>query len=259
MPISLPLSLFLIFLSSALFISPSLSDPRISEVEKICSGSGSLSAIPNFGAVFRDVVQQVTNQNWGFSSITNPPPIMYGLAQCHGDLDQNDCLLCYAQARTKAPSCLPQMGRLYLDGCFLRFDNYSFFDETLDPAHDNFTCGPRAGINDVALFRDRVGRVVANLTTNAVNGKGFAVAAEEGGAVLGIYALAQCWGTVVQSGGCKACLDDAASKVNRCVPGGEGRAMNAGCFMRYSTQKFYNVPINGGKYNNIIHFSDGSS
>ncbi|XP_039162022.1 cysteine-rich receptor-like protein kinase 3 [Eucalyptus grandis] len=31
-----------------------------------------------------------------------------------------------------------------------------------------------------------------------------------------------------------------------CAPGEEARAMNAGCFLRYSTTKFYNVPVSGG-------------
>lgn len=98
------------------------------------------------------------------------------------------------------------------------------------------------------LFGERVGRVLRNVTSTAVAQKGYAAAGEDdnSGGNLGAYALAQCWSTVTQSG-CKDCLDNAVSKIKGCVPGTDGRAMNAGCFLRYSTQKFYNVPMRGGK------------
>lgn len=76
--------------------------------------------------------------------------------------------------------------------------------------------------------------VVGNVTTAAVKNGGFGV-----GEVEGVYALAQCWKTL-GTGGCRACLEKAAMAVGKCGPKREGRAMNAGCYLRYSTEKFYN-------------------
>lgn len=59
------------------------------------------------------------------------------------------------------------------------------------------------------------------------------------GDVDGVYALAQCWGSV-EPAGCRACLEKARRSIRRCLPSAEGRAMNAGCYLRYSTVKFYN-------------------
>lgn len=78
--------------------------------------------------------------------------------------------------------------------------------------------------------------VVRNVTTAAVKNGGFGVAGVEG--VEGVYALAQCWKTV-SSDGCRACLEKAATALAGCAPKREGRAMNAGCYLRYSTEKFY--------------------
>lgn len=65
-------------------------------------------------------------------------------------------------------------------------------------------------------------------------GGGFAV-----GQVGEVYALAQCWNTV-GTDGCRECLRKAAKEVRGCLPKKEGRALNAGCYLRYSTHKFYN-------------------
>ncbi|KAK3439932.1 hypothetical protein EUGRSUZ_B00269 [Eucalyptus grandis] len=98
----------------------------------------------------------------------------------------------------------------------------------------------------VAEFSDRVDRVLRNVLASAVLSKGFAVAGEDGaGGVAGAYALAQCWSTL-DAGGCRVCLESATSMARSCAPGEEARAMNAGCFLRYSTTKFYNVPVSRG-------------
>lgn len=87
-------------------------------------------------------------------------------------------------------------------------------------------------------FSKKVDEVINNVTKTAVQKQGFAVAGMKGGAVVA-YALAQCWKTVDQKG-CRDCLVNAESAVRRCLPGSEGRALNAGCYLRYSTEKFYN-------------------
>ncbi|KAK4744355.1 hypothetical protein SAY87_010667 [Trapa incisa] len=243
--------LLILYASYIFFLSPALSDPRIQEVELQCGTLPSnLSIIPNFGIIMREIANQVTNHSWGSASISQPLPELYGLVQCHGDLNQSDCLLCFAQGRTRLPACIPSMGRLYLDGCFQRFDSYNFFNESTDPKHDNCTCTVPASTltkSTEALFKQRVVRVLKNVTTTAVSNRSYAVAGEEdtGGGNLGAYALAQCWSTVSNSG-CRACLEDAVSKIKGCLPGTDGRAMNAGCFLRYSTNRFYNIPNKGG-------------
>lgn len=81
---------------------------------------------------------------------------------------------------------------------------------------------------------ESVGFAVGNLTRIARRDGGFGVVE-----VKGIYALAQCWESVERDG-CRECLDKAAKAVRGCETKMEGRGMNAGCYLRYSTEKFYN-------------------
>ncbi|KAJ1412166.1 Serine-threonine/tyrosine-protein kinase, catalytic domain [Sesbania bispinosa] len=205
----------IIFLSS---LSHSLSDPRISEAGHYCGTAKApmkANYIPSFIKEMESLSQSVTNHNWGthFVNISGSIPI-YGFAQCFQDLSHTDCLLCYAASRTKLPRCLPSLSaRIYLDGCFLRYDNYSFYSEDTDPLRDTVNCSSQKGVEGAG---------------------GFAV-----GDVEGVYALAQCWNTVGNDG-CRDCLRKAGKEVRGCLPKREGRALNAGCYLRYSTEKFYN-------------------
>ncbi|KAK4750553.1 hypothetical protein SAY87_004035 [Trapa incisa] len=74
--------------------------------------------------------------------------------------------------------------------------------------------------------------------------------------VRGVYALGQCWNTLSIEE-CRICLEKAGDEVRRCLPSKEGRSLNAGCYLRYSTENFYNgteeakepnstgLPVNG--------------
>ncbi|KAL3748196.1 hypothetical protein ACJRO7_009432 [Eucalyptus globulus] len=238
---------------SSLFFPLAASDPRIAIVGLFCwnaNGTVAGNVVPDFIAVMREISGSVAHRRWGKAnySLAPPPTAVYGLAQCHGDLIETDCLLCFAESRTRIPRCLPNFGRLYLDGCFLRYDGYDFYNETVDPTHDKLNCSSNSTVpaERAAEFSYRVDRVLRDVSASAVQNGGFAVAGEDGAkGAAGVYALAQCWSTL-DAGGCRVCLENAASKARNCTPGEEARAMNAGCFLRYSTTKFYSVPVSGG-------------
>ncbi|KAK9278164.1 hypothetical protein L1049_027724 [Liquidambar formosana] len=226
--------------------SLSFSDPRTTKASMLCgpSENSDINFIPKFIKLMEFLSENVTYDRWGHQSIGHPPPEIFGLAQCHEDLSQTDCLLCFAEARTKLPKCLPSnSARLYLDGCFLRYDNYSFFHETVDPKRDSLKCSDRTGVIEDPYMKmeltKKVEMVVKNATETAVMNGGFAAAEVKGG-VVGVYALAQCWKTIDEKG-CRECLANAVTRVIGCVPGGEGRVLNAGCYLRYSTKKFYGL------------------
>lgn len=224
----------------------SLSDPRISEAGLYCgTAKAPLKAnyIPSFIKEMESLSQQVTNHNWGthFVNLSGSAAIpIYGFAQCFHDLSHTDCLLCYAASRTKLPRCLPSVSaRIYLDGCFLRYDNYSFYSEDTDPLMDTVNCTTQHGLvvdeAERLKLEKSVGKVIDRVALMAVaKGGGFAV-----GEVEGVYALAQCWNTVGTEG-CRDCLRKGGKELRGCLPKRDGRALNAGCYLRYSTEKFYN-------------------
>ncbi|OIV89271.1 hypothetical protein TanjilG_23764 [Lupinus angustifolius] len=223
------------------FVPHTVSDPRISEAGLYCGTSKSITNanyIPSFIKEMETLSQLVTNHNWGTHSVNVSDIPIYGFAQCFNDLSHTDCLLCYAASRTKLPRCLPSVSaRIYLDGCFLRYDNYSFYSEDIDPLRDTVNCTSQRGAvvdegNRLRLEKS-VAEVVDRVAMIAVSGSGFAV-----GEVEGVYALAQCWNSV-GSEGCRDCLRKGGKEVRGCLPKKEGRALNAGCYLRYSTEKFY--------------------
>lgn len=89
--------------------------------------------------------------------------------------------------------------------------------------------------NGLVEFQESVGYLVGNLTKFAVSNKGFGVME-----VKGVFGLAQCWNTV-SSDGCRKCLEKAGRGVRGCLPSREGRGLNAGCYLRYSDKKFFDV------------------
>jgi hypothetical protein len=232
---------FFFFFLFSLF-SLSFSDPRTSQSGIYCGADKlplSTNFIPTFVKEMESLSQLVTAHHWGTHFVNSTPP-MYGLAQCFQDLSHTDCLLCYAASRTKLPRCLPSTSAaIFLDGCFLRYDNYSFYREAVNPLVDSVNCSSKSGVfaDEVARveFVNSVGFAIENVTRTAVKNGGFGLAEVKGS----VYALAQCWKTV-SSDGCRECLEKAGKAARGCAPMRDGRGLFAGCYLRYSTEKFYN-------------------
>ncbi|XP_011040494.1 PREDICTED: cysteine-rich receptor-like protein kinase 1 [Populus euphratica] len=198
--------------------------------------------------------KQVGSRNWGCDFITSPLLQIYGLAQCHDDLSSLDCKICFFQGRVKLPRCLPATSaRIYLNGCFIRYDKYNFFHEAIDPMNDAVVCGePTNALTDNFLhmeFKQRLAVAIQNVTAMAL-GNGKFAAAEAKGRIFSIYALAQCWNTLDKDE-CRKCLVKAGSKLSQCAPGSEGSAFFAGCYMKYSTHHFFKESVESkARYDN---------
>ncbi|KAK9063460.1 hypothetical protein SSX86_017330 [Deinandra increscens subsp. villosa] len=195
--------------------------------------------IPNFVNVMGLIGTQIRTSLNGTAVVGTGPDSNYGLAQCYNDLSTQDCILCYSEARTVLPSCFPNNGgRIYLDGCFMRVQNYSFYHEYTGP-NDRVVCGNMTRKN--VLFGDTVKRAVLNAVTDATRNGGYfsrvrmVVASRNDSA----YVLAECWRTLSPDS-CRACLENASGSITKCLPWSEGRVLNTGCFMRYSDVDFLN-------------------
>nr|CAD1828562.1 unnamed protein product [Ananas comosus var. bracteatus] len=67
---------------------------------------------------------------------------------------------------------------------------------------------------------------------------------QRGGGVS-VYGMAQCWRSLNASG-CRECLESARASAVKCLPATDGKALNAGCFVRYSTEPFYLAASSSG-------------
>lgn len=104
---------------------------------------------------------------------------------------------------------------------------------------DAVVCNTSRNSSDASGFGQAVRVAVGNVSAAAPAGQGFAVGSAKGSDAT-VYVLAQCWETL-SSARCSACLNAAAAKIVSCSPATEGRALYAGCYMRYSTKLFWNV------------------
>ncbi|GMY35593.1 cysteine-rich receptor-like protein kinase 3 isoform X1 [Fagus crenata] len=167
---------------------------------------------------------------------------VYSFSECMRDLSQTDCDLCFARSKSLIQMmCYPftrttRGGRLFLDGCYLRYDDYYFFNETLN-FEDRTECELLDFVGNRSVFGANVKELVRNLSVEAPKNDNFFVGSVNKGNVT-VYGLAQCW-ELVSGIACEKCLTDAVSNISSCTPKEEGRVLNAGCYMRYSTQKFY--------------------
>ncbi|KAG8383201.1 hypothetical protein BUALT_Bualt05G0159900 [Buddleja alternifolia] len=240
-------TLVILLLPYALF-----ADPRAQTVNFRCGTQlqhNRTIIVPNFVATMNNLSDQVRSSGFGKAVAGSGPDANYGLAQCYGDLSVVDCVLCYFQARNLVSTCFPYTGgMIYLDGCFMRGENYTFFQEYTGP-NDHVVCGNRTR-NDPD-FLESTRRALSQAVIAAPNNNGYA-RARVVVSRAGSYVLANCWRTLNASS-CRACLENASASISRCLPSSEGRALNTGCFMRYSDTDFLNpIPGNGNSRGSVI-------
>ncbi|XP_022776137.1 cysteine-rich receptor-like protein kinase 3 isoform X2 [Durio zibethinus] len=237
----------LFFFFFSLLAKLSLSDPRATQAALVCtnrtaSTTGRQTFIANFLAVVETFTPLIVQQRYAAVVKGSGDTKVYGFGECMKDLDQNDCNVCFAQCKAQILSCFPYQlatlgGRVFYDGCYLRYDDYNFFNESLSE-EDQTVCAA----NDVAsgnqtVFKVNVMQLVRNLSVEAPKNDGFFVGSVGRGNVS-VYGLAQCW-ELVNGSACEGCLANAVSRISSCLPKEEGRVLNAGCYLRYSTERFY--------------------
>ncbi|KAG5520848.1 hypothetical protein RHGRI_033426 [Rhododendron griersonianum] len=239
-----PLLFTLILLS--LRTKLSLCDPRATEAARICTNTSAAPSdrrvfVANFLAAAEAMTAQVATQGYGSAINGSGNTTVYFFGECMKDLSRNDCDHCFALIRIRILSCLAfqtliRGGRISFDGCYIRYDEYMFFNESLSSV-DRTVCGSVDFGGNKTLFGDSVSDLVRNLSVEAPNNDGFSVGIVTAGN-LSVYGLAQCWEFVNRSG-CEDCLANAVSQIGSCLSMEDGRVLNSGCYMRYSTSKFY--------------------
>ncbi|XP_076893050.1 cysteine-rich receptor-like protein kinase 2 [Bidens hawaiensis] len=234
--------IFITLIIIPLLVSKSNGDARTQIIKIQCDGGlfeNGTQFIENFVHAATIATTDIQTSHISTVVVGSGPNKAHLLTQCYRDLSSQDCLICYAQLRTYIPSCYPQTGsRVYLDGCFMRLQNYTFFEEYTGP-NDTTICGNTT--QKSMLFQESTSRAVVNAVSRALRNSDY-FAREEilvSGSNDSVYVLAECWETLSPSS-CKACLENSSSSITKCLPWSEGRVLNTGCFMRYSDTNFLN-------------------
>ncbi|XP_039052454.1 cold-responsive protein kinase 1-like [Hibiscus syriacus] len=171
---------------------------------------------------------------------TGSDPV-YTMVQCRNYMSRRDCISCFTTASSQIRSCSSANGaRVIYDGCFLRYESNMFYQQSTQEGHLG-NCGNRSA-SQHTIFETTVGRLLGNLVRATPRIDSFFAANSE--EVVGVngnvtaYGVAQCMQTIDEAG-CKACLDVALANIRRCPPDSDGRAVDTGCFLRYSDSPFF--------------------
>ncbi|XP_031108001.1 cold-responsive protein kinase 1-like [Ipomoea triloba] len=227
---------------------PAFSDPQTEIVDQGC-GLYHVSDVPNYNRElnlsFADLRNQLSSANKHFATSTQKT--VYAMAQCRKYLSTADCVACFDAAVLVTRNCSNagvNSAILVFDGCFLRYNNGYFYDQSIDEIIGGTyrVCGNRTASKQ-NIFNATAAQQLNELLLATPRIHGFYAAAKlqeesPGGATT--YAVAQCAETMSESN-CKDCLSVAYNNIKDCLPNSaDGRAgVDAGCFLRYSDTPFF--------------------
>lgn len=224
-------------------------DPQATLLNRGCSQYNATPAaafLPALNSTFAQLRANLSAGGGGFATAAEPRAAApaFGMAQCRPYVTGRDCVACFdaAAARLRRDCGAANGGRAILDGCMIRYESATFYDQATLPGNTQLCDGsavPGGG------FADAARALIADLSAVVPRVPGLAAAATRGG----VYAAAQCVETVGEAG-CAQCLKVAAGNIGGCPPNSDGRAVDAGCFMRYSNKSFFpaNVTVDLAVY-----------
>ncbi|KAK9062114.1 hypothetical protein SSX86_019299 [Deinandra increscens subsp. villosa] len=169
---------------------------------------------------------------------------VYGVAQCRNYLSSTECLACFDVAVSILQPCgLANGAHVFLDNCFLRFEDYDqFYDDPEGGSNVEVLelCGNESTSQPITAFNQAVQELLFDIGVATPRTSEFYIASTRQvvGANATIYAIAQCVENVSQTI-CKNCMTRAYNNLYKCLPSHEGRAINVACFMRYSEFPFF--------------------
>ncbi|KAI3516625.1 hypothetical protein L1887_15547 [Cichorium endivia] len=203
----------------------------------------------NVNSLFTSIVNSASVSNFN-KFIISPSgsstiDVVYGLFQCRGDLSYSDCSNCILSSVSQLENTCPRStnGAIQLDGCFLKYDNTSFFG--VDDKMEEFkSCSPPIGYNSDVINRidDALGYLIVG------NGQYFRAGGS--GSVQGV---AQCVEDLSLSQ-CEDCILEARGRLrSECETSTWGDMYLGKCYIRYGDHGFQ--PRNGNDNNNY-HYND---
>uniref|UniRef100_A0A0D6QTZ7 Cysteine-rich receptor-like protein kinase 10 n=1 Tax=Araucaria cunninghamii TaxID=56994 RepID=A0A0D6QTZ7_ARACU len=197
----------------------------------------------NLNTVLNNLVRH-TSSSGGFNTSVSGqlPDQVYGLLQCRGDASVEECYNCSLQAKTAVRQSCGNVvgGKVWVDKCFLRYENYSFIGVL-----DTSSAGVLYNVGkatDPKAFGKAVRQLFTNLSDAAPSSpKRYSTGTTYDSWMLtNINGLVQCW-MDISIDDCKKCLQDAISTLLQVTNGTQvgGVAYLGSCFAHYETYDFF--------------------
>ncbi|KAL4577878.1 hypothetical protein LXL04_013993 [Taraxacum kok-saghyz] len=209
-----------------------------------CSEYKGMSAeffLRNLNATISSLRRQISITKFAAARTLFNGESVWGLAWCRGYLSIPDCLNCFDYAVTALKPCgLGNGAHVIYSDCDVRYESNNFYTEANNRA-GVVRCGDVASRQPTDEFSKAAEKLISDLQIAVPRKSDFyAVSSrEEGGGNGTVYAIAQCNLKVSQSV-CKECLKLRSISLYDCLRNStNGRAMDNGCFMRYSRTPFF--------------------
>ncbi|KAI3826639.1 hypothetical protein L1987_00689 [Smallanthus sonchifolius] len=166
---------------------------------------------------------------------------VYGLALCREYLSTASCLACFDTAVAYMKVCgLGNGAHIFYDDCELRYENSNFYKEAIIKTSIGI-CGNTTSSHPTELQKTAKGlfsdlQIATPKTPNFFAASSRRITGSNGS----VYAIAQCSRNLSQSV-CVECLKIRHKTLDGCLPKTMGRAIDSGCFIRYSETPFFGV------------------
>lgn len=195
----------------------------------------------NLNTVLNSLVQHTSQTGFNTSEHGQGSDQIYGLLQCRGDTTADRCYNCSQRARsTVQQSCGNAVGgRIWMDVCYLRYENYSFSGKL-----DSFGMYTyiTSNVSNSDAFDAALERLFRKLSAEAAasGSELYASGIITDSLSRKIYGLVQCWRDI-SSNDCTTCLSDTINSMLATYPGNPGvQGLMANCIVRYEIYPFFN-------------------
>lgn len=190
----------------------------------------------NLKRVMDDLLKNTPQTGFNTCSYGQIPNRIYGLLQCTGNISESNCSICSQQAIDSVLQiCGNSVGsRVWLDNCFVRYENCSFFSK-LDTDGKYLENKEDIDTGNIYKFRTATSNLISNLSNKAYvpGSNGFAEGSAPYSVNGSVYGLVQCWRDL-SIRDCRSCLQIATEALYTCCSLKQGaQALLGNCRVRY--------------------------
>ncbi|KAL7611311.1 hypothetical protein Lser_V15G12081 [Lactuca serriola] len=187
----------------------------------------------------RKQLSRVNNYHVVSKTVINGESV-YGQAFCRAHLSTAECLSCFDSAVSYLKVCgLRNGAHVFYDDCDLRYENKNFYNDAIMRTSTIGICGNTTSSHPKEQKKTASG-LLSDLRTAIPRIPTYFAASTRQitGTNQTVYAIAQCGPNITQSM-CAECLEIRFRLLDNCLPSTSGRAIDDGCFMRYSEIPFF--------------------
>ncbi|KAI0498298.1 hypothetical protein KFK09_021545 [Dendrobium nobile] len=238
--------LFIFLLLPLLFLQISTCDAYANPIYHACSKNFTSDNLiqDSINKTLSSLLAKTPLDSFGISSFGDGFFSIYGLSQCRGNLNVDQCARCITKATEEIRTLCPNSAetRIWYDHCFLHYDTTRFFGEPDTSFTRVFSSGLVAA--DPITFNYKLMDLVYPMNAMAVGiDKKFSVYVTDVSKNLTLLAMAQCTRDLEELA-CRQCLDKLSEIFSGyCKYHLDCYVISSSCVLRYGVSDFLNASV----------------